>query len=368
MTQQEGRPVLDAMASAPMPGRRGILAKAREFLRKNGKRLWWLHSVYALGLGALVVAFAQKGFDHARWLAISLSMAWLLVILFFRVFGSGARQENVDFAHARVRFRFFAMTYVLKNLYQGMLFFLLPFYWKSTTLGDPNMWFVAMLAACALLSTLDIVFDRVLMKWRLLASLFHGVTLFGCMNLVIPALFPDTPTLTSLLFAAGITVVFFWTLHVPVNALRKKWVIALFFASLAAGTTGIYFARRGIPPVPMHVPYAAVGPQLLKDGRLSMEVKTLHASAIHELICVTDVVVPGGHGDKLHHVWRRDGGEVERWGEETTRAQGAPNGIVRLRSTLQKRDLPTNLAGSWSVDVETEDGQLVGRATFRVVE
>jgi hypothetical protein len=360
--------VLDAMASAPMPGRSGSLYKVRDFLRKHGKRLWWLHSVYALGLGAFVVSVAQKGFDHARWLAVSLGLTWLLVVLFFRIFGSGARQENVDFAHARVRLRFYAMTYALKNMYQGMLFFLLPFYWKSTTLGDPNSWFVGLLAACALLSTLDIVFDRVLMKWRLLASLFHGVTLFGCLNLVIPALFPDTQTLTSLLCAAGITVIFFWTLHVPVQALRKKWVVALFFASVAAGTGGVYVARRGIPPVPMHVPHAAVGPQVLPDGRLSMEVKTLHASVIHELICVTDVVVPGGHGDKLHHVWRRDGAEVQRWGEETTRAPGAPKGSVRLRSTLAKRDLPTNLAGAWSVDVETEDGQLVGRATFRVVD
>ncbi len=367
--------MLDAMASAPAPGRRGPLDKVRQFLRKNGKRLWWLHSVYALGLGTTVVVFAQKGFDHARWLAISLSLAWLLVVLFFRIFGSGARQENVEYAHAHVRLRFFAMTYVLKNLYQGMLFFLLPFYWKSTTLGDRNSWFIAALAACALLSTLDIVFDRVLMKWRVLASMFHGLTLFGCLNLVIPALFPDTQTLTSLLFAAGITVVFFWTLHVPLSALKKKWVIALFFASLAAGTSGVYFARRGIPPVPMHVHYAAVGPQVTKDGRLAMEVRTLHSSVIHELICVTDVVVPGGHGDTLHHVWRKDGSEVERWGEDTSRvadpgAAGAatPKGIVRLRSTLQKKDLPANLAGSWSVDVETDDGQLVGRATFQVVD
>ncbi len=360
--------MVDAMASAPAPGPRGLTAKVRQFLRKHGKRLWWLHSVYALGLGAAVVAFAQKGLEHARWLAVSLSLTWLIVVLFFRVFGSGARQENVDFAHARVRFRFYAMTYALKNMYQGMLFFLLPFYWKSTTLGDPNSWFVGLLAACALLSTIDIVFDRVLMKWRVLASLFHGFTLFGCLNLVIPALFPDTPTRASLLFAAGITVVFFWTLHVPARLLRKKWVLALFVASLAAGIGGVYVARRGIPPVPMHVPYAAVGTQMLKDGRLSMEVTKLHASVIHELICVTDVVVPGGHGDKLHHVWRKDGAEVERWGEETTRVPGTPSGIVRLKSTLQKRDLPAALAGAWSVDVETEDGQLAGRATFRVVD
>src|SRR5437764_1266422 len=90
-------PPLPPGALPPRRAHQGILLKLREFFAKHGKRLWWLHSVYALGLGALVVAFAQKGFDHARWLAISLSLTWLLVVLFFRLFGSGARQENVDF-------------------------------------------------------------------------------------------------------------------------------------------------------------------------------------------------------------------------------------------------------------------------------
>src|SRR5690606_24864240 len=133
--------------------------------------LWWLHSAYALGLGVAVVAFAQKGFDHARWLAVSVGAAWLLVVLFFRLFGSGGRQqERLHAAGAKVRLRFFAMTYALKNLYQGMLFFLLPFYWKSTTFGAANSWFVVLLGACALLSTLDIVFDRVVFRFRALAS------------------------------------------------------------------------------------------------------------------------------------------------------------------------------------------------------
>ena len=356
-----------APAVQPVHGR-GVFEKSRDFVRKNGRRLWWLHSAYALGLGALVVAFAQKGFDHARWLAVSLGLSWLLVVLFFRLFGSGARQENLDYAHPRLRLRFYVMTYVLKNLYQGMLFFLLPFYWRSTSMDDANAWFVFLLAGCAVLSTLDIVVDRVLMRWRVLASLFHGVTLFGCLNLVIPALFPDTRTLTSLLVAAAITIVFFWTLHVPARAFKNRWVFAVLGLTVGAGVGGAYLARRGIPPVPMHVASAAVGPQVLPDGRLAMEVTTLHASVIHELIAVTDVVVPGGKGDKLRHVWRHQGVEVQRWTEETSRVDGAPKGSVRLRSTLTKKELPPQIAGKWTVDVETEDGQLVGRASFRVIE
>jgi hypothetical protein len=357
------------------PQARGaIFGPARRFLRTHRKKLWWLHSAYALILGGIVVAFAQKGFDHARWLAVSLALAWLLVAFFFRVFGSGVSQESVEYAPTRVKLRFYAMTYALKNLYQGMLFFLLPFYWKAATFDSVNAWFAVLLVLCTLLSTLDVVFDRVLMKWRVLASIFHGVTLFACMNLVVPALIPETRTLVSLLVAAAITVLFFWTLHVPFRAWKEKRNIALFALSLAGGVTAIYFVRRAIPPAPMYLASAAVGPSVLADGRLAMEVKTLHASVIQELLAVTDVVVPGGRGDHLRHVWRHDGIVAPSSTEDTAHAD-RPHGIVRLQSKLDAAKLVADaktkeeaLGGKWTVDVETEDDQLVGRTRFTVVE
>lgn len=365
---RERAPSLDLGPSPPMR----VTTRARRFLNEHGRKLWWLHSAYALALGAGVVFFANKGFEHSRWLAVSLGVAWLLVVLIFRLFassgaGGGGQVRAFDASDARTRVRFYVMTYALKNLYQGMLFFLLPFYWKSTTFDAANGWFVLLLGACAVLSTLDIVFDRVLMRFRWLASVFHGFTLFGCLNLVIPALFPDTRTLWTLLAAAAIAMVGFWTLHVTARVLRKWAYLAMFVLSVGSAVSVAYVARGGIPPVPMYVSQAAVGPKQLADGRLAMEVKTLHPSVIQELIAVTDVVVPGGKGDRLRHVWRHGGVEVHRTTEETSRVPG-PKGAVRLRSSLTGQDLPGNLVGSWSVDVETEDNQLVGRTEFAVVD
>ncbi len=362
---RERAPSFDPVPGPPMR----LTTRARRFLRDHGRKLWWLHSAYALALGAGVVAFAHKGFEHARWLAVSLGLAWMLVVLVFRLFHTtgGGELRAYESADPKTRVRFYVMTYALKNLYQGMLFFLLPFYWKSTTLDAADGWFVVLLATCAVLSTLDIVFDRVLMRWRWLASAFHGLTLFACLNLVIPALFPDTRTLWTLLAAAGIAMVGSWTLHVTGRVLRKKVYLALFVLSVGAAVGVAYEARAAIPPVPMYVSSAAVGPKQLPDGRLAMEVKTLHPSVIQELVAVTDVVVPGGKGDRLRHVWRHGGVEVHRTSEETARIAG-PKGTVRLRSSLTGRDLTGNLVGSWSVDVETEDGQLVGRTGFDVVE
>lgn len=350
---------------APSQAPAGLLDLARGFLKRHGKKLWWLHSAYALALGVGVVLVAQRGFERARWLAVSLGLAWLVLLLFFRLFGSGREQQSVDLAPTKAKIRFYVMTYALKNLYQGMLFFLLPFYARSATLDSINAITLGLLGACAVLSTIDIVFDRVLLKWRVLASLFHGITLFGCLNLVIPALFPDTRTLFTLMWAAGITALAFWTLHVRVSTFKRKRYVALFFASLGASVGLAWMIRPGIPPVPMHVSHSAVGPSTLADGRLAMEVKSLHPSVIQELLAVTDVVVPGGKGDRLHHVWKRNGLEIHRSTEDTLRVDG-PLGSVRLRSALKGQELPKDLVGKWTVDVETEDGQLVGRLHFTV--
>jgi hypothetical protein len=346
-----------------MPG--GPLLRARVFLRVHGRKLWWLHSAYALLLGCAVVAFAQKGFEHARWLSVSLGAAWLLIVAIFRLGASRTAHEVA--APTKAKVRFFVMTYVLKNFYQGMLFFLLPFYFKSSTLFSYNGIFLALFAVCTVLSTIDLVFDRVLMRWAVVGALFHGLTLFACLNLVIPALLPDMRTLTTLLFAAGAAVVGFWTIHLRTSLLKDPRYLALLGVSLGVGLGGVYGLRRAIPPVPMYMASGAVGPSLLADGRLAMEVTSLHAAVLRQVIAVTDIVVPGGKGDRLVHVWRHNGVELHRASEETSRVQG-PSGEVRLRSALfaAEESLPEELAGPWSVDVETDDGQLVGRVTFRV--
>jgi hypothetical protein len=356
--------------------RDGILDRLRSVLHRHGRKLWWLHSFYALALGISVVLFAQKGFAHTRWLAASIAAAWLLVIALFRFFGSKTAQDSFEVPASKLamptsaapgaRLRFLVMTYVLKNLYQGMLFFLLPFYWKSSTLGAPNFFFVALLAVCALVATLDVIFDEVVIRRRVLASVFHGMTLLGTMNLLIPALFPDTRTLYALIAAAAITVLAFWTLHVPARAFLRNRNVALLVATVAAGMGLAYFGRAFVPPVPMHVAAAAVGPVVLSDGRLVMEVKRLHTSAIRQLVAVTDIVAPGGIGDELQHVWRLEGETVRVL--PTTRVPGATTGTLRLRSMIGAEKLPPKLAGAWTVDVETRDGQLIGRVAFEVIE
>jgi hypothetical protein len=265
---------------------------------------------------------------------------------------------------------FLLMTYLLKNLYQGMLFFILPFYWKSTTFDSPNVAFIIVLCACALVATLDVVFDKVIMRARILASLFYAFTLFACLNLVVPAFMPNTPLATAMQVAAGLTVVAFVMMHVPFAALSKPAVVVGIVTATAVAVVLATLTRTAVPPVPMHLTSAAVGPKLLRDGRLAMEASTVHASYVKKLHAVTDVAVPGGVGDLLFHVWRHDGKVVATLSGRTKRSLRHA-GIARLRSKLSAKQLPKNpldRVGQWSVDVVTADGQLVGRFGFEVTQ
>jgi hypothetical protein len=140
-------------------------AKIRGFFANHGHLLWWAHSAYAMTFGTIVMMYASKGYDNARWMVVLLGLGWVVLVLFFRLFGTGTGQKE-KIRDTKAKVRFYVMTLVLKNLYQSMLFFLLPFYYKSATFDAPNRFFVYVLGVLAMLSTVDVVFDQFLMRWK----------------------------------------------------------------------------------------------------------------------------------------------------------------------------------------------------------
>lgn len=333
------------------------------WLKEHGRQLWWLHSFWALALGAFVVMFARKGFDHASWLTVSLVTVWLVTLVVFRIFGSG-RERHLEEGKATVGY--LVMTYVLKNLYQGMLFFALPFYWESATVDAPNIVFVGALATCAVLSTLDLVFDRVLMRFRAVAALFYVFVLFAALNLAVPALFPGIDPVRGVHAGAAAAALAFFTLHVPPSRWRTMRAAAALTLGAVAAALSAGAAQSVIPPVPLRVEHAAVGFEALPDGRLASTLDALHSSQLAPITAVVHVSRPAADpaSAQLELVWRRDGHPIAR----TTPVVEALDGATSLRLTGRFDAWPTVPAGRWSADVTTRSGQLVGRARFTVFD
>ena len=334
----------------------------KDLLKKHEKKIWWLHTFYALGLGAFVATFAQKGFERARLLTLSLTAAWLLVVFFFRFFGTGSRQDFMT-AWPGARRRFFIMSYLMKNLFQGMLFYLLPFYWKSTSVDAKTSVPFVCLAVCAVLSTLDLVFDRVLLRFKLIASIFFAVTLFGCANVVVPALITNVSALTTLLVAAALSGATFMLFHLSLASLRRPLAAGAFVSLVGLCVLVAYLTRVHMPPVPLYVKEGGVGTSIRADGTLDMEVRLVRSGNVKHLYCISDVQV-FGTGDTFHHVWKKEKKVLEHTGAEAPASK--ERNVVRVASRLP--ELPDHAEGHYTVDVETASGQIVGRVTFEVKE
>ncbi len=344
-------------------GLAAIRAGVQSFFKRHERLLWWAHTIYALSLGIFVATFAQKGFERARWLAVSLALAWILVALFFRFFGTGARQDFLT-AWPGARRRFFVMTYLMKNLFQGMLFFLLPFYWRAASLDAGTAAPLVLVACCAVVSTLDLVVDRFLFRWKVMASVFYAVTLFGAMQVVIPALFSGVHTLTTLATSGGLSVAALLLFHLPLTTLRRPVVLGLFLAVVAGGAGGAYALRSAIPAVPMFVRDGGAGPERTAEGDLALDVRSFRAShAFTGIWAVTDVAVVGA-AEPLVHVWRHKGRTIV--GAAAAPPTTPVKGTVRVASRLERASMPPDPTGRWTVDVETGSGQIVGRVSFEV--
>lgn len=143
--------VVDPGAPAPPPP---------SLLRRLIRKAWWLHSGFALSFGVGVMLFARAGLAYADKVMIALLGSWLLMFIALRfIVGPANRRENEHVLRKGVRV---ATNYVIKQFYQQMFFFLTPLYASSATwsLASWNWWLAPLLLVCAVLSTLDLVFDH----------------------------------------------------------------------------------------------------------------------------------------------------------------------------------------------------------------
>ncbi len=322
------------------------------FLVRYERVLWTLHSLWALGLGVLVMWLGARNY------------AWLRVTLFYIAFlwvTSLFVPSLVDAPNAPARWRGrvrLVITYFHKNFYQQLLFFLLPVYYASATIGSANVLFLFFLAASAVLSTLDIFYDRHLSVRRGLLAVFFAFNLFACINVLLPAVWSVSHRI-ALPLSAALAVLAFATIRYRLRDL------ASFPIRLHVGIAGIAmvlivaFGRPLIPPAPLKV--------LRTDFGAGIDRASLHVvdrmTAVPEdwsgrLYAVTAIYAPTGLRDRLGHRWYQDGRLVYAsgsYGLTGGRAEGfrlwtsGPIGSLRPGSRVR-------------LDVVTETGQLVGRA------
>jgi len=347
-------PVEENDQSAPPPS----------LIKKLLRRAWWLHSFFALSFGVGVMLFARAGLAHADKVMMALLVSWVLMFVALRfITGPVNRREHEKLVRKGIRV---ATNYIIKQFYQQMFFFLTPLYAGSATwsLSSLNWWLAPVLLVCAVISTMDLVFDNFIMERRLLASAMYGLAMFGVLNVMLP-LVAQLDHLTSLVISACATPLSVAMLSYSVRQVMSPQGALLVIGITAALLGAVWYGRTLVPPAPLSMPETAVGHGTKGSYEcLPPSKHAMRANQLDGLRCGSMLREPGGIKESVVHVWRRNGHELWRGSPVRVRCDGED---VVFVSEMPKGEIPSDPTGKWSCTTYTEGGQLVGVRKFEVL-
>ncbi len=226
------------------PFRTRVAAAVGRLHGRYARTFWTLHSIWALLTGAAVLVLAHNRYGFLPWVVLFLALTWASTLFFSRL-TSATRSRAVRFAQGFV-------SYLTRVMYQETLFFLIPFYSYSATFPSWNATFVVALAVLAVLSCIDLFFDRLLRLHRAVAMAFFAVVTFAALNFFVPVLLHIEPHRGSYL-AAGLSFLAAIPLAYPLRALRRPAVLARLLLALLAVIGVVRLLRPVVPPVPLRL-------------------------------------------------------------------------------------------------------------------
>jgi hypothetical protein len=339
-------------------------ARSQHWVRKLLRKAWWFHSFFALFFGVGVMLFARAGLAHADKVMVALLVSWSLMFVALRfITGPANRREHEKLARKGIRV---ATNYVIKQFYQQMFFFLTPLYAGSATwsLSSLNWWFAPILLVCAVVSTMDLVFDNFIMERRLLASAMYGFAMFGVLNVLLP-LVARLDHLSSLVIAAAATPGSVALLSFSIRQVMSPQGALLVIGITVAMLGAVWYGRTLIPPAPLSMPETTVGHGTKGSYEcLPPSKHAMRANQLDGLRCGSMLREPGGIKENIVHVWRRNGNELWRGSPVRIRCDGED---VVFVSELPVGERPNDPTGKWSCTTYTEGGQLVGVRKFEVL-
>ncbi len=250
----------EVLPVAPTPAAT-LRQRTWRFWSKHRTLFWTLHSVWALATGVLIIWLAREQYGFVPWVVLFLGLTWLSTLYFGRkdasaLAGADTTQPPGPAAEAT--------SYVTRVMYQETLFFLLPFYAYSMVIDAPNVIFMVLLGSLAILSCIDLVFDRWLRTSRVVSLLFFALVTFAAVNLLIPMLVPLDPARATMI-AAGVAVTS--ALPLALQGVRPSRKEAGYLALCTAIFLSIVIGYpRLIPPVPLRLQEVTFAADIDRDS------------------------------------------------------------------------------------------------------
>jgi hypothetical protein len=315
----------------------------------------WGISIASLASGFVTLVIFRRGVPHVGWIVGYVVVLWLLFAVLSQV-----REALL----ARGRHRLVAAgDYTIQTLYHGLLLFVLPGYFASTTFDSITVGFFAILVVAALLTTVDPWYQAVIHPRPWLGLVLFGFSLFAGLNVALPLVgVPPAAAvvLSAALGALGLTPTFFRG--------AGRWGPAAVRAGAVAvlAVAGAWLGRPAVPPAPVSLVRPTVARAVVDLTPVEPVVRVTQAELRDwgGLTAFTPVAAPAALRQPIEHRWRHQGRLVSTV-HLPTPVQGGRVGGFRTYS--RKTDFPPESHGRWTVDVVTGAGQLIGRVRFRVV-
>jgi hypothetical protein len=318
--------------------------------------LWWIHSAYALAIGVGVMWLGSRNFAWLRITFAYIAFIWATSLVVPRLLAG--RRVPVSWR----RPLHLAVNYFNKNFYQQLLFFVLPVYWASATPGARNAWFVVLVAASAVLSTFDVVYDRHLSVKRPLTAVFFAFNLFACLNVTLPVVW-GVSNAAAMRLSAALALLGFVTLLFRGRQLRQPRVLGLILFGALLLAVIVEFGRPFVPPAPLRIIEPTFGTTLQRTPpRVATALPWIEAGFNGRLYVVTPISAPLGLHDRVRHRWSVGARPV--FTSPYYEVTGGRRQGYRLWTSAAMGELAPG--SRVQVDVETEAGQLVGRAVLDV--
>ncbi|MFQ6576257.1 DUF5924 family protein [Pseudomonas sp. UM16] len=305
------------------------------------------------GIASFILVDRQESL--ASWIAIVMLISWIWLMLentftqlFTKIFKRDIPQP--------------LLRYATQMIHQESLFFVLPFFFVTTTWNSSQLVFTGLLGAAGLISIIDPLYYKWLAPRRWLFLALHTLTLFAALLTALPIILHLT---TSQSFKLALVIAMLLSLpslasSFPINHWRRA--VMLVVVTLAVGASG-WMLRSWVPPATLWLTEVAVSTQV-ENRTPGKSLKEIKASEIRSgLYAFTAINAPRGLNERIYHVWQFEGKEVDRIALDIH--GGRKEGY---RAWTHKQNFPGNPVGSWQVRVLTEDGQVIGVLRFEVID
>ncbi|MFB4391104.1 MULTISPECIES: DUF5924 family protein [unclassified Pseudomonas] len=306
------------------------------------------------GIGSFILVDRQAGL--ASWIAILMLVSWVWLMFENALTGLFTRTFKREIPQPLLR-------YATQMIHQESLFFVLPFFFITTTWNSGQLVFTGLLAAAGLVSIVDPLYYKWLAPRRWLFLAMHTLTLFAALLTALPVILHLTTAQSFKLALIAAMVLSFPSLasSFPVTTWRRG--VALVLMTLAVGGGG-WLLRSWVPPATLWMTEVAVSTEVI-NRQPGESLDEIAASRIRSsgLYAYTAINAPRGLNERIYHVWQHNGKEVDRIALDIH--GGRKEGY---RAWTHKQNFPANPVGKWQVRVLTEDGQVIGVLRFEVVD